>query len=45
LVLISLYHPCMHYKLGCVKNYFFNLLVKFVKTRAFKFFGKRQFIL
>jgi len=26
LVLISLYHPCIHYKLGCVKN----LFIKFI---------------
>jgi hypothetical protein len=32
LVLISLYHSCMHYKLGCVKKKK-KLLVKFVKTR------------
>jgi hypothetical protein len=44
LALILLYHPCMHYKLGCVKKKI-NLLVKFVKTRAFKFLRKRQFIL
>jgi hypothetical protein len=23
LVLILLYHPCMHYELGCVKNVLF----------------------
>jgi hypothetical protein len=40
LVLISLYHPCMRYELGCVKNVFFNLLIKFVKIVTFTFFRK-----
>jgi hypothetical protein len=40
LVFISLYHPCMHYELGCVKNNFKILLIRLVKIGAFRFFGK-----